>query len=133
MRKSNFSIYGNFLENRGISVTAFQPPDTQPITYNTFSNRAFLTQNFVYQRFTHYNFLYENVPRLLKHPAYKLELGHNIIMNRRQLIQTVYWLNDLGGLCSDVANWSLTDEEYEEFSQDAHAWLLLAAQIAWIL
>ena len=66
MRKSNFSIYGNFWKIAGIRVTALQPFDTQLITYNTFFNRTFPAQNFVYQRFTHHNFPHEKRPRRKK-------------------------------------------------------------------
>jgi hypothetical protein len=47
-----------------------KPFDTQPITYNTFFNRELPTQNFVYQRFTHHNFLYEKHPLIKKHLTY---------------------------------------------------------------
>jgi hypothetical protein len=81
MRKSNFSIYGNFWKLARNPVTAFQALDTQPITYNTFPNRAFPTQNFVYQRFTHHNFPQQNTPTLKKHLTFRLELAYDIIMN----------------------------------------------------
>ena len=56
----------NFNERK--NSIASEALDTQPITYNTFSNRELLTQTFVYQRFTHHNFPPGKHPYHLKRP-----------------------------------------------------------------
>lgn len=61
-------IYGTKISMAAKNSIAPEALDTQLITYNTFSNRELLTQNFAYQRFTHHNFPLKKHPHTQQHP-----------------------------------------------------------------